>query len=129
MVVFALPDALQDGDVVTAEDQETPGPETVQVAFCPFTPVALQLSATDCPERTRLGVAVRVRFGVLVVHQFAVTDTFGQYDTAEPDARTFIAYVPGVVRVRVTVAPVPTDAPSDATQVYGADAPFAGFAL
>ena len=70
-----------------------------------------------------------VRSGVPAVHQFAVTDTFGQYDTDVPDARTFIAYVPGVEKVRVTVAPVPTDAPSDAVQVNGADAPPAGFAL
>jgi len=32
-----------------------------------------------------------VTFGVLAVHQVAVTVTFGQYDTEVPDARTFIA--------------------------------------
>lgn len=70
-----------------------------------------------------------VRSGVPAVHQFAVTDTFGQYDTDVPDARTFIAYVPGVEKVRATVAALPIAVPSEAVQVNGADAPPAGFAL
>ena len=84
MVGVAEPDALQDGDVVTAEDHDTPGPDTVQVAFWPFTPVALHESATDCPVRTRSGVAVMVRSVAEAVHQPAPTETSGH--CAEPEA-------------------------------------------
>jgi hypothetical protein len=70
-----------------------------------------------------------VRAAEPAVHQFAATVTLGQYDTAEFEARTFIAYVPAVAYVLDAVEPVPTLAPSDATHVYGPVAPFAGLAL
>ena len=91
IVGFAEPEALQTGTAETAEDQETPGPDTVQLAFWPFTPVALHATATAVPVRTRFGVAVMVRFVLALVHQVASTETLGQKDTAEFEARTFMA--------------------------------------
>jgi len=65
--VFADPEALHEGDASTAELHETPGPDTEQEAFWPFTPVALHEIVVLWPGRTRLGVAVIERFVVALV--------------------------------------------------------------
>ena len=101
------PPAEHCGAADTGELQDIPGPETVQVALSPFTPVAFQVMVDDCPARTRSGVAVIERFVLAPLHAFDVTVTFGQYDTGVEDVSTFIAYVPGVLKVRVAVEPVP----------------------
>lgn len=91
MVGFAEPEAVHTGAAATAALHDTPGPETEQVAFWPFTPSADQVSATDCPARTRFGVAVIVRTVLAFVHHEAATVTSGQYPTAVVGVSTFMA--------------------------------------
>lgn len=62
MVGLADPETEHAGAADTAELQETPGPDTVQVALAPFTFDAFQERLTDWPARTRFGVAVMERF-------------------------------------------------------------------
>lgn len=78
MVTVSSPAALQTGAAETAEDQEIPGPVTVQSAFWPFTPAALHRTVEVWPARTRAGLAVIASVGVPDVHQPAPTVTRGQ---------------------------------------------------
>ncbi len=95
-----------------------------------MTLLALQVTILAWPERTRAGLAVMESVAEPAVHQFAATVTLGQYDTEVFEARTFIEYgASAAANVLDAVEPVPTLAPSDATQVYGPVAPFAGLAL
>lgn len=126
MVGFAEPDAAHTGAAATAEDHETPGPDTEQVVPCPFTPFADHVRATACPALTRLGVAVIVSTVLAFVHHVPATVTSGQYATAVVGVSTFIAYTPAVVRVLFTVVPLPKLPPSEEVHVYGAPAPLLG---
>jgi len=90
MVGVAEPDAVQTGAAATADDHETPGPETEHVAPSPFTPSADHVSATDWPALTRFGVAVILRTVLEFVHHVAATETFGQYEAAVLEVSTFI---------------------------------------
>ncbi len=129
MVAAAELPALQTGAADTGLDHETPGPDTVQVAFCPVTPVAAQVIVLVCPVRTRFGLAVITRSGVVAVHQFVAAVTSGHWAVAVPLADTDMLYVPPVESVRVTVLALPYPAPSAPSQLYGALAPSEGVAV
>ena len=107
-----------DGDTVTGTGA-TPGPVSVQLAAWPFTPDAVQVMVLALPLRTRFGVAAMARLGVPAVHQLAAVVTFGQFATDVLAPFTVMLYVPAEGSVRVAVSLVPTDAPSEAVQVYG----------